>query len=752
MNGTTAHGLWLHNGTDILYSAHSTTGPAYAQVSDPLSSNYTSWTHYAVTYNNNNTSMNLYRNAELISTNLNNASLNWPGGNGQLVIGSNFSPSSYGYLDNIRIFNTALTQKQITTIYNQEFSGSNWNYSFTSIGTVLNSVPSSNMMFELLFESLNSSPVIDTLGNTIISSSPAPTINTSVLGRGKYLELNANSYLYAPDFDISSSYTKMCWIYSKQENQGAGNLISSYQSGIGAHYFWFNNTTKLHAGHSGSGAVTPAVIDPSPPTLNTWIHYAITYDQASLTMYMYRNGQLVASSINNASLSWSGGRGKLGIGTFAGTFYFNGLLDNIRIFDVALTSVQVNNIYNQEISLGDGIMYRIYDGYFNDDLTFFSRSAETATGWTSIFLNLSSSTGGLRSSGTTYLNYSVQWVGYFYADVTGTWKFSTNSDDSSFVWIGNNALSGYTVANALINNSGEHGLVTVTSTISLTAGNFYPIRIMYGQGYGSSGFNLSFTPPNGSTSYDFSGRIFYSKGISAAFPAEDAKAIKALTSINTDGPFWLNVNGISTQTYCLMDSKWDGGGWMLMMKATRANTFTFSSPYWTNNTTTLNTTDLTRNDADAKYNAFNYMPVKDVMALWPDVEYKGGSVSQTDSWSWLVNGYNSGSKTTLINGLSTTSARYSPVSPDPTTFSGFSSSIWSTQTPSKAHVFGGGPMTANRRVRWGFVFNENVVNDFNTIDALGGIGLSDNYSGGDVYYCCGVVGMNRSMRYELYGR
>lgn len=47
-------------------------------------------------------------------------------------------------------------------------------------------------------------------------------------------------------------------------------------------------------------------------------------------------------------------------------------------------------------------------------------------------------------------NFSVQWLGYFKPNITTTWKFILGSDDNSFFWIGNNAISNYTSSNANI--------------------------------------------------------------------------------------------------------------------------------------------------------------------------------------------------------------------------------------------------------------------------------------------------------------
>jgi hypothetical protein len=115
-------------------------------------------------------------------------------------------------------------------------------------------------------------------------------------------------------------------------------------------------------------------------------------------------------------------------------------------------------------------------------------------------------------------------------------------------------------------------------------------------------------------------------GTISAFPATNAVSILQEWPKAPDGIYWINVNGTATQTYCLMDQKWDGGGWMMLMKMVRGTTFLYGATYWTDQNSTLNPTDLNRNKADAKFGAYNYVPIKDIMGIWPDVGYTGGSI------------------------------------------------------------------------------------------------------------------------------
>jgi hypothetical protein len=202
-----------------------------------------------------------------------------------------------------------------------------------------------------------------------------------------------------------------------------------------------------------------------------------------------------------------------------------------------------------------------------------------------------------------------------------------------------------------------------------------------------------------------------------------------------------------------MDEKYDGGGWMMMMKATRGTTFQYSANYWTTNNT-LNTTDLTRNDADAKYNTMNYYQAKDMMAIFPDITTNGvnsGSISNLPYWSWLQNDFNGGSRITPISFFNTVNRYFIK---DAKTFSGWASGVFSSQVDVR---FYGYNWTDNLNSRWGFGWNENGGGLYpngvlGSDDVVGGIGTS-YYSAGDTINCCqDTTGINRSARVEVYVR
>lgn len=151
--------------------------------------------------------------------------------------------------------------------------------------------------------------------------------------------------------------------------------------------------------------------------------------------------------------------------------------------------------------------YKVYDGYFSDNANWFVDKTPIVKGLVSSFDDMRISTGGILSSNSTYK--SVQWFGVFIPIVAGTYTFYINSDDASYLWIGDTATSGYTTVNANISNGGIHGMIERNAPYSMTAGTRYPIRIQYGQNLGSIGFSFSFTAPSSGTRvYDMTGYVY----------------------------------------------------------------------------------------------------------------------------------------------------------------------------------------------------------------------------------------------------
>lgn len=78
-----------------------------------------------------------------------------------------------------------------------------------------------------------------------------------------------------------------------------------------------------------------------------WYHVGATYDGATLRLFV--NGSEVASSILTGAIAADATLLTIGRNPTGGTFYFNGKIDEVRIFNVALTNTQFQRMVYQEI-------------------------------------------------------------------------------------------------------------------------------------------------------------------------------------------------------------------------------------------------------------------------------------------------------------------------------------------------------------------------------------------------------------------
>ena len=214
----------------------------------------------------------------------------------------------------------------------------------------------------------------------------------------------------------------------------------------------------------------------------------------------------VSGSFNTATLN--------GNGTFTITTIADTTTEGAQTFTVSVRSGSISGtilVTSGSVTVNDtsltasgdtaGLYRTTYTGYFADDPAWFA----TAT-VSSAAVNLSP----IGDGDPGFEPFSVQLLGYFKPTTTETHTFFLNSDDASFMWLGATAVTGFTTANAFINNGGIHGAQEVSASIALTAGVYYPIRIQMGDQGAGDVLELNYSTPTIVKTTTVTGKIFYS--------------------------------------------------------------------------------------------------------------------------------------------------------------------------------------------------------------------------------------------------
>jgi|TARA_B100001964_G_scaffold108852_1_gene121595 hypothetical protein len=159
--------------------------------------------------------------------------------------------------------------------------------------------------------------------------------------------LNPDSFTVAMWANADSTGGFASAITSRDDDGGSVNGYIIYNDSAGRWNFWTGG-----GGPSGSWPQLPG----PPVQIGSWTHLAISYDAGSRTMRLHVNGALEQSASGAGLYSPNGSQAEdlhLGSGADNGRqFYFDGLLDDVGLWDEALTTAQIQEVMNRGIPGG----------------------------------------------------------------------------------------------------------------------------------------------------------------------------------------------------------------------------------------------------------------------------------------------------------------------------------------------------------------------------------------------------------------
>ncbi|GAB2958841.1 hypothetical protein GCM10027048_27470 [Hymenobacter coalescens] len=169
---------------------------------------------------------------------------------------------------------------------------------------------------------LAASPSSFTCANVSPSAGPANRYALDFDGTNDRVDLGASIL-------TGGSYTKEAWVYARANN--CRNILSANNQ----QQLWVPGA--LNAGHQTSYST---VVDPGGSfPLNTWVHVAVSYDAATSTMRLYRNGALVAS--NTAAPTYASAILSIGAHGTTGGCNWDGRIDEVRIWNTVRTAAEI---------------------------------------------------------------------------------------------------------------------------------------------------------------------------------------------------------------------------------------------------------------------------------------------------------------------------------------------------------------------------------------------------------------------------
>ncbi len=314
---------WNHSSASYKQAcAHSVSGIfSSAQLTSTLNAN----TWYYITCSYDGTNLKAYLNGVLQAT----TSVAAPDmGNFNLYLGSSQlsnTPSSYfnGTIDDFKIYNYARTPGQIAYDYNRGGPTAWWKFDENQ-GTTVND------------SSGASTGQTGTWNGTLGSQWGTGKINTA----GVFNGTNNNVSGTGPNL-ANSNFSVAAWVY---QNSAPGFAASWFSIGSVADTDTLLGGIVYTDGHVRFGFWNDDLDTPAGAFgFARWNHVVFTYNSATKIRVIYINGAPITSGTASANFS---GTTTFNLGSYNANNWWNGKIDDVRIYNYALSQNQINKIYN----------------------------------------------------------------------------------------------------------------------------------------------------------------------------------------------------------------------------------------------------------------------------------------------------------------------------------------------------------------------------------------------------------------------
>ncbi|MDX2023867.1 MAG: LamG-like jellyroll fold domain-containing protein [Deltaproteobacteria bacterium] len=347
--------LWGDNTFGLVLGGNFGTWPRTSATNVQLNA----WNHLAATWNGSQ--VKLYINGALVSTQSVSQTISTQ--TKELAVCAGPGPNYYnpvgGQLDNTRVYNSVLSDAEITALYTADS----------------NATPA-GLFVHYKFDG----DTTDASGNGANASFSTPAYATGVLGQAADSAngdtiVNANA---GGNLDkVTDKLTMAAWIYRPSAPALAGDewiLQRQPNGGIEYRLLMGPSAAMYPTVASSGGSVGGGT---SPLSLNTWHHVAVTWDGATGTLKTYVEGVKVDESAG-APGALASASGNLFVGSRAGgsANKFNGLIDDFRLYNTVLSDAEIGALVGTNAE--PGLVLRLdFEGNGNDS----SGKANNAIGY-----------------------------------------------------------------------------------------------------------------------------------------------------------------------------------------------------------------------------------------------------------------------------------------------------------------------------------------------------------------------------------
>jgi len=238
----------------------------------------------------------------------------------------------------VRIYNKALTTADIQTLYQQTATSSSTN------------VP--GLVAYWNFDEGTGTMAADSSGNgnhgTLVNGT---SWSTGIKGNALSFDGVAGNVIISDSssLGLSNSFTLSAWVFPTAA-QNRFTAVMSKNSASDHTYFLYATSSNSYCGGTGDPlaganitATQQVICGQSGLPLNRWSHLVSSYDGSNLNLYV--NGSLSQNVPASGAIDIATGPLQIGASYFGE--YFQGSLDEVRVYNRALSPTEVHDVYQQ---------------------------------------------------------------------------------------------------------------------------------------------------------------------------------------------------------------------------------------------------------------------------------------------------------------------------------------------------------------------------------------------------------------------
>ncbi len=262
-------------------------------------------------------------------------------------------------IDDVRVYNRALSDNEIQALYHEGgwASASSSSSSSSSINSSYNSSSAASISTNtLLAEYLFNGNVNDTSGNGnngIVHGAVLTNDRFGNANQAYYFNGNNNITIAGTNLD-SQIITYSAWVNLSQiESQQAvlcqASATNDMDASNATHYMSIYDNTRIHLGiRNTDGSWGRYNLWNAGITIstNTWYHIVAIQDPINGFQKVYLNG-IILSNITISNGKYPGVTAYTFLGSSYNGYFFNGILDDIRIYNYTLSDYEIQALYHE---------------------------------------------------------------------------------------------------------------------------------------------------------------------------------------------------------------------------------------------------------------------------------------------------------------------------------------------------------------------------------------------------------------------